>query len=301
MAAGHDVVGMTRSRERARSLEQLGAEAAVADALDVAAVRRAVERARPQAVIDQLTDLPQRFGTRALTRIYRRQNELRRSGSTALLDGARAAGAETVIAQSVAFIYAPDGGGLKSEDDRVWRDAPAPFGEALAVAADHDAAVAGSSDFRGVVLRYGVFYGPDTHFAPGNGLYEDARRRRLPLVGDGAGVWSFIHVEDAADATVLALAGGPAGIYNVVDDDPAPYGDWVAFYAELLGAKPPRQVPRWLARLVAGPAIASWATDRPGASNAKAKRELDWRPLHPSWRDGLRKVVGGPVSDGRDD
>lgn len=229
---------------------------------------------------------------RGLTKMYRRQNRLRLVGSGALLDAAREAGAVAVIAQSVAFIYAPDGGGLKTEQDRVWRQAPPPFGQALAVAADHDKKMISSREFHGIVLRYGVFYGPGTHFAPGHGVYQDARHRRFPLVGDGAGVWSFVHVDDAAEATVAALGRAASGIYNIVDDDPVPYAVWVPYYAKLVGGGAPRRLPRALARVIAGPAITSWATERAGVSNAKAKSELGWQPRRESWRQGFQELVG---------
>ncbi len=288
---GHEVIGMTRSAQRAAALEATGVEAIVADALDTETVRRAVTRARPSVVIDQLTDLPQRIAMRGLTKMYRKQNKLRQEGSATLLRAAREASVATVIAQSVAFIYAPDGVGYKTEDDTAWRQAPPPFGQALAVAADHDAQVVGSPDFTGIVLRYGVFYGPRTHFAPGNGVYEDAAKRRLPLVGDGSAVWSFVHVDDAAAATAAALEHASAGIYNIVDDEPVPYRDWVPFYTDLLGAKRPRHLPTWLSRVIAGPAITAWATQRDGVSNAKAKRELGWFPQHPSWREGFTELI----------
>jgi nucleoside-diphosphate-sugar epimerase len=148
--------------------------------------------------------------------------------------------------------------------------------------------VAGASEIEGVVLRYGVFYGPGTHFAPGNGIHEDVRRRRFPIVGSGDSVWSFVHVDDAAAAAVQALERGAAGIYNVVDDEPAPTREWVPEYAAAIGAKPPLTVPRWLSRAFAGPALTAWATQFPGASNAKARQELRWEPRHPSWRAGFR-------------
>jgi 2-alkyl-3-oxoalkanoate reductase len=291
-ADGHEVVGMTRSAEKTALIEADGGQPVIVDALDHDAVVVAIKRARPEVLIDQLTDLPQRIALRGLTKMYRRQSRLRQVGSGALLEGAREARVTGVIAQSIAFLYAPNGGGLKEERDRVWRDAPPPTGKAFSVAADHDETVVESTDFCGIVLRYGVFYGPGTHFAPGNGVFNDARRGRLPLVGRGEGVWSFAHVEDCARATVGALARGRRGIYNIVDDDPAPYHEWVPYWVELVGGKRPPSLPRWLARVAAGPAVTSWATARPGASNAKAKRELGWEPEHPSWREGFLELVG---------
>jgi nucleoside-diphosphate-sugar epimerase len=290
VGAGHEVVGMTRSADRARWLESVGARAAVGSAFDEEWLRGAVGDARPEVVIDQMTALPQRIRPRGLRRFYREQIPLREQGSAALLRAAVDAGARRVIAQSVAFIYAPDGGGPKDEDAPVWIDAPKPFGRSVAVAAAHDRRVVELDEVEGVVLRYGLFYGPGTHFSPGNGIYEDVRKRRFPIVGDGESVWSFVHVEDAARATLAALDGGRPGIYNIVDDEPAPTRTWVPVYAEAIGAPPPRRVPVWLARATTGPAMTAWATQFPGASNAKAVSELRWRPRLSSWREGFRTL-----------
>jgi nucleoside-diphosphate-sugar epimerase len=292
VAAGHHVVGLTRHDDRAQWLYEQGATAVVGNALDGEWLQAAVCEAKPEVVIDQMTDLPQRVGMRGMRRFYRGQNPLRVRGSAALLAGARAAGARRIIAQSVAFLYAPGSGGPKTEGDPPWDTAPEPFGNAVRIAAAHDLLVAGAADIEGVVLRYGVFYGPGTHYAPGNGQYEDIRRRRLPLVTDGDSVWSFIHVDDAAQAAVDALDRGGPGIYNVVDDDPAPMRVWLPHFAETIGAKPPRRVPEWLARVTAGPAITAWATLFPGASNAKARAELGWQPSHASWREGFPQSLG---------
>lgn len=292
VAAGHDVAGLTRHEERARWLRENGAAPIVGDALDTRWLERAVHEVEPEIVIDQMTDLPQRIGFRGMRRFYRGQNPLRRQGSHGLLSAARAARARRIITQGVAFIYAPDGGGVKAETDRIWDDAPEPFGEAVRIAAEHDRRVAAESELDGVVLRYGVFYGPGTHFAPGKGMYEDIRRRRMPLVGDAASVWSFCHVEDAAQAAVVALDRGAAGIYNVVDDEPAPLHEWLPVYAEAIGAKRPFRVPAIIARLVAGPFATAMATQLRGASNAKAKREFGWQPRYASWRDGFTEALG---------
>lgn len=289
---GHEVVGMTRSRDGARSLESEGARAAVGSAFDEDWLSRAVRDAQPEVVIDQMTSLPQRIRPRGLRRFYRDQIPLRERGSGALLRAAVAAGARRVIAQSVAFLYAPDGDGPKGEDARAWSDAPAPFGAAAAGAAAHDERVVGLDAVEGVVLRYGVYYGPGTHYSPGNGIYEDVRRRRFPIVGAGDSVWSFVHVDDAADAAVTALDGGPPGIYNIVDDEPAPTREWLPAFAKAIGAPPPRRVPVWLSRIFAGPAMTAWATSFPGASNARAAAELGWRPRIASWREGFGTIAG---------
>jgi nucleoside-diphosphate-sugar epimerase len=287
VAGGHEVVGVTRRWDRANWLEEVGAEAVIGDAFDEEWLRDAVRRSESEVVIDQMTDLPQRIGVRGMRRFYRGQNPLRTKASGALLRAAEDARARRVISQSVAFIYAPDGGGVKSEQDAIWADAPEPFGNALRTAATHDEKVVGLSELEGVVLRYGVLYGPGTHFAKGNGIYNDVRWRRFPIVGNGESVWSFCHVEDAARAAVAALDAGNAGIYNVVDDEPARARDWIPRYAELIGAARPYRVPRWLARIFAGPAMTAWGTSFPGSSNRKAKLELGWEPLHRSWYQGF--------------
>jgi nucleoside-diphosphate-sugar epimerase len=286
LAQGHEVVGLTRSSQKADWLKEIGAEAAVGDALNADWLKAAVLSAEPEIVIDQLTDLPQGQRPRGMGAFYKRQVPLREIASGALLGAAEEAGARRLIAQSVAFIYAP-GPGPRTETDRPWIDAPGAFGTALAGAAAHDERVVGSTRLEGVVLRYGVFYGPGTHFAPGNGIYEDTRRRRLPLAGDGSSFWSFVHVDDAARAAVAALGGGGAGIYNVVDDEPAPMGEWLPNYAAIIGAKPPRRLPVWLVRLGAGSAMTAWLTSFPPVANAKAKRELPWAPTFSSWRQGF--------------
>lgn len=284
--AGHEVVGMTRREERASWLESAGARAVVGNALDAAWLADQVKRAEPEVLIDQMTDLPQRMRPRGLRRFYRNQSPLREKGSGALLEAAKAVGARRLIAQGVAFIYAP-GGGLKREDDPIWRDAPEPAGAALRTAAAHDQRVVAQPTIEGLVLRYGVFYGPGTHFAPGNGFYEDIRRRRMPIVGNGDAVWSFCHVDDAATAAIKALDHGGPGIYNVVDDEPAPTRIWMPEFARAIGAEPPRTVPHWVSRIIAGPAQTAWATRLPGTSNDKARRALDWVPHYWSWRQGF--------------
>ena len=293
VAGGHDVVGLTRQPEGARQLEEAGADAVVGNAFDAPWLIHAVCQAAPEVVIDQMTSLPQQIGFRGLRRFYRNQNPLRREGSGALLRAAQEARVRRVISQSVAFIYAPEGGGPKTEDDPIWSHAPEPFGAALRQAAAHDEKVVGLEEIEGLVLRYGVFYGPTTHFAKGNGVYEDVRRRRLPIVGAGESYWSFCHVEDAAQATVDALDRGRPGVYNIVDDEPAPAHEWIPLYAEAIGAPPPYRVPRWLARITAGPAMTAWGASFPGTSNAKAKKELGWCPRLPSWRQGLTSEASG--------
>jgi nucleoside-diphosphate-sugar epimerase len=194
-----------------------------------------------------------------------------------------------MVAQSIAFAYAPTGEGLKREDDPLWDDAPSPWSRSVAALGELDDAVTSTEGIEGLVLRYGFFYGPGTAYGPGGHYEREVRRRRFPVVGNGSGVFSFIHVDDAADATVAALDRGAPGIYNVVDDDPAPVREWLPVYADAIGAKRPRRVPRFLARLLAGEYAAMLATDLRGASNERARAELGWAPRYSSWRQGFRE------------
>jgi nucleoside-diphosphate-sugar epimerase len=285
--AGHDVTGMTRSAERAPRLEEQGARAVVCDALDPTGLEQAVVSARPEIVIHQLTEIPARMDARKAAAQLGPTNRLRREGTRNLIAAARTAGARRVIAQSIAFAYELSGDWIKDEDAPL--DADSPYGEAVAAIADLERQVTAAD---GIVLRYGYFYGPGTQFES-DGLYgELVRRRRLPIVGSGEGRWSFIHVEDAAAATVAALTRGSPGIYNIVDDDPARARDWIPLFAAALGAKPPFRVPGWLGRLVGGRVAVASMTQLRGASNAKARRELNWTPARASWREELRRAGG---------
>jgi 2-alkyl-3-oxoalkanoate reductase len=244
--AGHEVTGTTRSPVRAEAIEKAGARAVVCDTLTAGPLQHAVGEARPEVVIHQLTALPDRFKPRKRD-LYAKTNELRTAGTQNLLAAARAAGVRRVICQSIAFAYAPVGGPVKDERDPLFSDAAEPFGSAIAAIEEMEKAVLDAEGVEGVVLRYGWFYGPGTYFAEDGSTAEDVRRRRFPIAGDGDGLFSFVHVEDAAAATVAALERGAPGIYNVVNDEPAPMREWLPHYAETLGAKPPRRVPQWLA------------------------------------------------------
>lgn len=232
------------------------------------------------------------------TRRPERAEEIRAGGATAVVcdvfdAAALAAGARRYVTQSIAFIYAPEGDWVKDEEAPTFDDAPPPFDEGVRAMLAHEREVLGSEGIEGLVLRYGQFYGPGTYYTPGDGsLAKQVERRLLPIVGDGAGMASFVHVEDAAGATVAALDRGAPGIYNVADDDPAPAREWLPAYAAALGAKPPRRVPRWLARLVGGRFAVLFGAELRGASNAKAKRELAWQPRYPSWRQGFQEALG---------
>jgi nucleoside-diphosphate-sugar epimerase len=292
--AGHEVTGMTRSAERGRAIEELGARVAVADAFDRQRVMEAVAEARPDVLVHQLTDLPREgINLRRPEESYRGNDRVRREATPILIDAARAAGARRVVAQSIAFLYAPEGDWVKDEDDRPWLDAPAPFDRSIATVVGVERAVTEAQGLEGIVLRYGFFYGPGTYYAADGATAAEVRKRRYPIVGSGSGVFSYIHVEDAASATVAALDRGAPGIYNVVDDEPAPLREWLPVYAEALGGKPPRHVPAFLARIVAGRFAVAMALEVRGASNAKAKRELGWSPRYASWREGFPADLTG--------
>jgi nucleoside-diphosphate-sugar epimerase len=293
-AAPHDVTVMTRSPDRAAALRGQGVDAAVADAFDPDQVRDAVRAARPEVVIHQLTSLPDRFNPRRYGEALRPTNRLRRETIPSFVRAAREAGARRLIAQSIAFMARPEGGWIKDETAPLWHDAPPPIDEVVAALHVLESAVTGAAGAEGVVLRYGFFYGPGTSLRPGGGQADEIRRRRFPVVGDGAGRFSFIHVDDAAAATVLALDHGAPGIYHVTDDEPVAVRDWVPALASIMGAKRPRRVPLWLARLVAGAPAETMVRQR-GASNAKARAELDFRPRYPSYREGFAAVFGASL------
>jgi nucleoside-diphosphate-sugar epimerase len=285
LAAGHDVVGMTRRQERAEEIRAAGAEAVVCDVFDADAVSVAVAAARPEVVIHALTALPPRFDPKS--DYLAATNRVREEGTRNLVAAASAAGARRVVAESVAFFYEPEGAWVKDEEAPLFRAPPGRFADACDALVSLERQVLEAESLEGMVLRFGWFYGPGTYYDRGGSVAEEVEKRRYPIIGKGQGTFSHIHVEDAAAAYVAALDHGAPGIYNVVDDEPAPLREWLPPYAEALGAKPPRRVPAWLARFAAGKDLVSTATTMRGASNAKAKRELGWRPEHPSWRQGF--------------
>jgi nucleoside-diphosphate-sugar epimerase len=290
VAAGHEVTGMTRREERAEKIRAAGAKAVVCDAFDAPALEAAVRAAEPEAVVHLLTALPPRLDYRAKDPLAP-TNRVRSEGTRNLVAAAKAAGARRLVAESVAFFYAPEGGWVKDEEAPLFLGAPAPFGDAAAALAGLERQVLEAEGLEGLVLRYGWLYGPGTYYAHDGSLYEDAMKRRAPVVGKGNGTFSFVHVEDAAAATVAAVERGQPGPYNVVDDEPAPMREWAPAFAAAIGAKKPLRVPAWLARLVAGPGAVSMATQLRAASNAKAKRELGWQPRYSSWRQGFREAL----------
>jgi 2-alkyl-3-oxoalkanoate reductase len=299
-AAGHDVIGMTRSPAKADALRALGARPVVADALDPDAVARAVAETEPEVIVHQLTALKGDPGLRHLRnpdRLAAMTNRLRTEGTDHLLAAGRAVGIRRFIAQSIVAIgtYARTGGPVKSEEDPLDLDLPAKGRSGADAIRCLEDAVTGIEGAEGIVLRYGAFYGPGTGISadPEALLTRSVRKRRLPIIGDGGGVWSFVHIEDAASATVAAVDNGGPGIYNVVDDEPAPVREWLPFLAEQLGAKKPIRVPRFVVRPLAGKAVVMQMTEVRGATNAKAKRELGWEPRWSSWRVGFAKGLGG--------
>ena len=287
VAAGHEVHGMTHSESKQAMLYKLGAEPVLADALDADQVAKAVGKARPDVIVHQLTSIPASLDLRHFDRDFALTNRLRTEGTDYLLSAGQAVGVRRFVAQSYFAAYARTGSAVKCEEDPI-DPAPAREMRGVAAAIRHlEEAVLGARWTEGIVLRYGAFYGPGTSLAPGAEQAELVRKRKFPLVGDGGGVWSFIHVADAAEATVAAVESGRRGVYNVVDDDPAPVAEWLPALAQELGARKPMRVPRFVGRLFAGEVGVVMMTEIRGASNTKAKRELAWRPAHPSWRLGF--------------
>jgi nucleoside-diphosphate-sugar epimerase len=288
VARGHEVYGMTRTQSKADAVRAMGATPLVADALDPEAVASAVAESEPEVIVHQLTALSGSIDMRHFDRDFALTNRQRSEGTDHLLAAGRAVGIKRFVAQSYAgWPFARTGGPVKSEDAPLDSDPPEGLRRALAAIRHLEDAVTGASWTEGVVLRYGGFYGPGTSLAPDGEHLELIRKRGFPIVGGGQGVWSFVHIEDAAEATVAAVEHGSRGIYNVVDDEPAPVAEWLPAIAESVGAKQPRKVPRWLGRLLAGQVATVMMTEVRGASNEKAKRELGWRPGHASWREGL--------------
>jgi nucleoside-diphosphate-sugar epimerase len=299
VAGGHQVTAMTRSPAKADGLRAAGAEPVVADALDREAVLVAVTAARPEVVVHQLTELAGVTNLRKFDAGFAATNRLRTEGTDHLLAAARAAGTRRFVAQSFAgWPFARIGGPIKTEDDPLDPDPPAELRRTLDAIRQLEAAVLGAQGIEGLVLRYGGFYGPGTSAGAGGYMLDDLRRRRFPIVGAGTGVWSFVHIDDAATATAAAVERGAPGIYQIVDDDPAPVSDWLPALAAAAGARPPRRVPVWLARLLVGEHGVVLMNEVRGAANAKARRELGWTPTYRSWRQGFRSGLGDRLGVG---
>lgn len=287
LAAGHRVVGMTRSEEKQAALWEMGAEPTVADALDPGQVAEAVAAAVPDVIVHELTAIST-LDVRHFDRSFAPTNRLRTEGTDHLLSAGRAAGVRRFVAQSFAgWPQGRTGAGIKSEEEPLDSAQPPEMRESWEAIRHLEAAVTGAEWTEGIVLRYGGLYGPGTSLTPGSEQFEMVRRRKLPVVGNGAGIWSFVHVADAAEATVAAIERGRRGVYNVVDNEPAPVSEWLPGLAAAIGAPKPRRVPRWVGRLAVGEAGVAMMTEIRGASNAKARRELGWEPRHASWRQGF--------------
>jgi nucleoside-diphosphate-sugar epimerase len=300
VARGHDVVGMTRTAAKEGGLRALGARPVVADALDPDAVAEAVASAEPEVIVHELTALSSPMSLREARHpersfAYTMTSRLRTEGTDHLLAAGRAVGARRFVAQSfAAWQFARTGGPVLTEADPVDSEVPEALRPGMAATLHLEQAVTTVEWGEGLVLRYGGLYGPGTSvsLAPDAQVAAPIRKRRFPIVGDGGGVWSHVHIDDAAAATALAVERGEPGIYNIVDDEPAPVREWLPVLASALGAKPPRRIPRWLGRLVAGELATVVMTEVRGASNEKAKRELGWQPRYPSWRQGFAEGLG---------
>jgi nucleoside-diphosphate-sugar epimerase len=284
VARGHEVTATTTSAGRVGMLERMGARGVVMDGLDAASVGEAVAAARPEVIVHQMTALSAAHSgkpnPRRPERFFASTNRLRSEGIDNLLAAAEATGVAHVVAQSHASMNGlRSGGWVKTEED------PLEVIEGTkAINHLEDVVVR----YGGAVLRYGGFYGPGAN----DEQLDLVRRRLLPIVGGGTGHVSWVHVDDAANATVLAMEQKATGVFNIVDDEPAPVSVWLPYLAECAGAKPPRRVPAWLARLLAGEMAVGVMTRGRGFSNAKAKRELGWELRYPSWRQGFRAELG---------
>ena len=294
VSRGHSVVGTTRKPERMAALRQAGAEMALLNALDREAVLKTVAAARPEVVVHQMTSLAEMRDFRRFDEEMRITNQLRTEGTEYLMEAAMAVGARRFVAQSyTGWPNAREGSRVKTEEDTLDAHPPASMAGTLEAIRRLESMVTGAPDVTGVALRYGGFYGPGTSIAEGADVVEMVRKRRFPVVGGGRGVWSFIHIDDAAAATVLAIESEARGVFNIVDDEPAEVAVWLPELARAIGAKPPYRVPGWLGRLLIGEAGVLMMTQIRGSSNAKAKRVLGWEPEFASWREGFRRGLAG--------
>jgi nucleoside-diphosphate-sugar epimerase len=286
---GHEVTAMTRTPAKRERLRSFGADPVVVDAFDGIAVKDAIADAGPEVVVNELTAIPATFNMRRFDDAFATTNRLRTDGNGHLVSAATASGARRFVSQSFAGWPAERRGGpVKTESDPLDPDPPSAMRRSLDAIRSMESAVMGAADLESVVLRYGGFYGPGTSLGEEGSMLETVRRRRFPIVGSGAGVWSFVHIDDAASATLAAIEGDVTGVFNVTDDEPATVAEWLPALADAIGAKPPRRVPAWFARLLVGEAGVIAMTESRGAANTKAKRELGWRPTVPTWRQGFR-------------
>jgi nucleoside-diphosphate-sugar epimerase len=285
---GHEVIALVRNVQKATQVEAMGARATVANALDRDELTAVITKTEPEIVVHQLTALANSSNPRKFDEEFALTNRFRTEVTDTLLTAARIAGVKRFLAQSFCgWPFAREGGRVKTEEDPLDPNPPANFSKTLAAIRYLEHAVQTSTVVEALALRYGFFYGPGTSIARNGSIGELVHKRQMPVVGSGAGIWSFIHIQDAVAATVAAISQGAPGIYNVVDDDPAPVAAWLPYFAEVLGAKPPRKVPAWLAKFMIGEGGVSLMTKIRGASNAKAKASLGWKPKYPSWRQGF--------------
>ncbi|HZN74499.1 MAG TPA: NAD(P)-dependent oxidoreductase [Micromonosporaceae bacterium] len=289
IAAGHEVIATTRTPGKVARLRAAGAEPVVVDGLDREAVIAAVRAAEPEVIVHQMTALTGGTSLRNVDKTFAATNELRVRGTDNLLEAASRAGVRRFVAQSNAGMYERSGGPVKTEDDPLVARAPSPSSARTLAAIKHVDQAVPLAVPEGIVLRYGGFYGPGASDI----LLDMMRKRRVPVIGGGTGIWSFIEITDAAAATLAAIDRGEPGVYNVVDSDPAPVAEWLPYLAKVVGAKPPLRLPAWLARLLAGEFVVDQMTNWRGASNEKARKELGWEPRYPSWREGFRAWVSG--------
>jgi nucleoside-diphosphate-sugar epimerase len=291
VAAGHGVAGLTRSPEKAEALRRAGVQAMVVDVFDRSAVRAAVLETRPEVVVHEMTALRAASDLVHFDRAFAATNRLRTEALDHLIAAAAESGVRRLVAQSFCgWPYARTGGPVKTEDDPLDPNPPREMRRALDAIRNLESSVAGSRRLEGVVLRYGAFYGPSSGLFDGPFIGQ-VRARRAPMIGDGGGWWSFLHLEDAASVTALAVETGAPGVYNIVDDEPAPVREWLPALAAMLGAKPPRRVPAFLARIAVGQHLVAMMTENRAGSNRKAREALGWRPAYASWRQGFAEVV----------
>jgi nucleoside-diphosphate-sugar epimerase len=295
VSAGHSVLGLTRTPSKAETIRRAGADVAVVDALDGVAVRGAVISAKPDVIVHEMTALSGVSDLRRFDRVFALTNRLRTEGLDHLLVAAKQAGTRRVVVQSFGgWPFARTGGPVKTEKDPLDPEPPKQLRRTLDAIRYLESKTTGAFEGEGLVLRYGTFYGPGTGMLD-RSVIDQLRRRRVPLIGDANGWWSFLHIDDAAAATAIAIERGAPGIYNIVDDEPAPVRDWLPALAALVGAKPPWRLPKWLGRLIAGDHIVRMMTETRAGSNAKAKRDLSWQPAHASWRQGFVEVLAQAV------
>jgi nucleoside-diphosphate-sugar epimerase len=294
VAKGHEVTGLTRTPAKVPLIEGMGASAAIADVFDAVATSTAIDRAKPETIVSLLTSLPKRLDLRRVNQTYEANNRVRVTGIKNLVAGATTAGVRRLVVESLAIWYAPFDSAQgkpgdatpRAEDAPLFVDAPDPVGTAVRALLEMER-IAQDSPISTIILRYGGFYGPGTWLGRGGFIYEDTLKRKYPLIGDGAGYYSWIHIDDAATATVAAIESHETGVFNVVDDEPSPSREWLPYYAKTIGAPRPPTIPLMIARFVGG-GLVEWQNQIPPVSNARIKQVLGWKPAIPTWREGFR-------------